>query len=39
MNLINDDFDYLIIELSSYQLEWIKSFRMNYFIVLNVYTI
>lgn len=34
---INDDFDYLIIELSSYQLEWINSFRMNYFIVLNVF--
>ena len=34
---INNDLDYLIIELSSYQLECINKFRMNYFIILNVF--
>lgn len=34
---IEDKLEYLIIELSSYQLENINKFRVNYYIVLNIY--
>lgn len=36
-NYIEEDVDFLIIELSSYQLEWTFSFRANYFIILNIF--
>ena len=34
---IKEELDYLIVELSSYQLEYIDKFRVDYFIILNVY--
>ena len=35
---INEEVEYLIVELSSYQLEYINNFRPNYYIILNVYS-
>lgn len=34
---IEEELEYLIIELSSFQLEYIKSFKPNFFIVLNIF--
>ena len=31
------DFEYLIVELSSYQLEYINEFKPKYFIILNIF--
>lgn len=36
-SFIEEKLDYLIVELSSYQLEYIDKFRVDYFIILNVY--
>ena len=35
---IDENVEYLIIELSSFQLEYIDKFRVNYFIILNIYS-
>ena len=36
LNIVDDDYDYIIIELSSYQLFHTKSVRLDYAILLNI---
>ena len=35
---IDEDIEYLIVELSSYQLEYINKFKVSYYIILNIYS-